>query len=122
LDIASDTNVITIPPVPFGWLFPRMAAVVHHGGAGTTAEGFHAGVPTLICPFFGDQPGWARLSVDLGVGAWPIKRSRLTVSRLAAGLREATGTPALQDNAHALAERLAKEDGVTNAVKVILGS
>lgn len=122
LDIASDANVITIPPVPYGWLFPRMAAVVHHGGAGTTAEGFHAGVPTLICPYFGDQPGWARLSVDLGVGARPIKRSRLTVSRLAAGLREVTGTPALRDNAHALAERLAKEDGVTNAVSVILGS
>lgn len=99
-----------------------MAAVVHHGGAGTTAEGFHAGIPTLICPFFGDQPGWARLSVKLGVGARPVKRSRLTQDRLAAAIAEVTGNPALRENAELLAARLAKEDGVSSAVDIIMAS
>ena len=45
-------------PCPHSWLFPRVAAVVHHGGAGTTAAGLRAGKPTMICPFFGDQHFW----------------------------------------------------------------
>lgn len=120
LEVNGTKDVIAIPPVPYSWLFPRVAAVVHHGGAGTTAEGFHAGVPTLICPFFGDQPGWAQLSVDLGVGAEPVKRSRLTQDRLAAAIREATGNPKLSKNAKALAARLAGENGVQTATRIIL--
>ncbi len=120
LELEGGDDVIAIPPVPYSWLFPRMAAVVHHGGAGTTAEGFHAGVPTLICPFIGDQPGWARLSVELGVGAQPVKRSRLTQDRLAAAITEVTGNPGLRENAALLAARLAEEDGVSNAVDIIL--
>ena len=122
LDVETGDDIIAIPPVPYRWLFPRMAAVVHHGGAGTTGEGFHAGVPTLICPFFGDQPGWARLSVKLGVGAPPIKRNRLTQKRLAAGIAAATGDPALRKNAQMLASRLADEDGVGHAVSLILNT
>ncbi len=120
LEVDSNQDVITIPPVPYSWLFPRMAAVVHHGGAGTTAEGFHAGVPTIICPFFGDQPGWARLSVDLGVGAQPVKRSRLTKDRLAAAIIEATSNPSLSKNAQELAARLSDEDGVQSSERIIL--
>ena len=54
--------------VPHDWLFPQVAAVVHHGGAGTTAAGLRAGRPTVICPFFGDQPFWGRRVHELGVG------------------------------------------------------
>lgn len=120
LEVDGGDDVIAIPPVPYSWLFPRMAAVVHHGGAGTTAEGFHAGAPTLICPFVGDQPGWAQLSVGLGVGARPVKRSRLTQDRFAAAITEVTGDPGLRKNAQALAVRLAEEDGVKNAADIIL--
>ncbi|MEM1286520.1 MAG: glycosyltransferase [Pseudomonadota bacterium] len=120
LDVDGGADIIAIPPVPYSWLFPRMAAVVHHGGAGTTAEGFHAGVPCLICPFFGDQPGWGRLSADLGVGAQPIKRSRLTEERLAKGIAQITGSADLRANAKSLAEKLAREDGVQSAVDIVM--
>ena len=52
-------SIFTLDSVPHDWLFPQMAAVVHHGGAGTTAAGFRAGLPTCIYPFFGDQFFWA---------------------------------------------------------------
>ena len=119
LEVEPDDNIIAIPPVPYDWLFPRMAAIVHHGGAGTTAEGFHAGVPSVICPFFGDQPGWAKLSVALGVGAGPVPRKRLTEDRLARAINDATSSPRLRDTAKALAARLREEDGVARAVEII---
>ena len=119
LEIEGDEDIIVIPPVPYDWLFPRLAAVVHHGGAGTTAEGFHAGVPCLICPFFGDQRGWAKLSVTLGVGAAPLPRRRLTEDRLAAGITEAVSNTRLRENATTLATHLRRENGVKTAVEVI---
>ena len=122
LEIDGGEDMIAIPPVPYRWLFPRMGAVVHHGGAGTTAEGFHAGLPCVICPFFGDQPGWARISVNLGVGASPIRRNRLSQDRLATSIVEATTRTDLRVQAQALAARLQAEDGVATAVKLILGS
>lgn len=119
LDAGDGDDVLAISPAPHGWLFPHMAAVVHHGGAGSTAEGFHAGVPSVICPFFGDQPGWARLSVALGVGVEPIPRRRLTEERLAAAIGQAVSDPVLRENARALAARLGTEDGVAAAVAII---
>ncbi len=61
-------SIFMIDSTPHSWLFPHMAAVVHHGGAGTTAAGFRAGVPSLVVPFFGDQPYWGHRIVQLGVG------------------------------------------------------
>jgi len=123
LEIGADEtgrgDILSIPPAPYDWLFPRMAAVVHHGGAGTTAEGFHAGVPSVVCPFFGDQPGWARLSVELGVGAAPVPRNELTEERLADAIQEAVSSPSLRRNAAGLAARLNAEDGVQNAIRCI---
>ncbi len=112
-------GVITIPSVPHEWLFPQMAAVVHHGGAGTTAQGFRAGVSCVICPFIGDQPGWAKKSIALGVGAQPVPRKKLTVGRLAHSIHLAATDPALRRNANALAQHLRKEDGVAAAVAEI---
>ena len=68
---AAGPNVITVDNVPHDWLFPRVAAVVHHGGAGTTAAGLRAGRPTLICPFVGDQPFWGSQIDQLGSGPNP---------------------------------------------------
>ncbi|WP_367278562.1 glycosyltransferase [uncultured Tateyamaria sp.] len=121
LEAAESDALITIPPVPHEWLFPRMAAVVHHGGAGTTAQGFRAGVPCVICPFFGDQPGWAEKSVALGVGAPPVPRRKLTSDALASSLRLAVGDPTLRENARALGQTLRGEDGVSVAVAAIEG-
>lgn len=119
LQVEADETVIAIGPTPYDWLFARMAAVVHHGGAGTTAEGFHAGVPCVVCPFFGDQPGWARLSVARGVGAGPVPRKRLTAERLGAAIGEAVSSERLRANAQDLAQRLSREAGVRAAVEII---
>ena len=61
-------NVFVVDSVPHAWLFPRVTAVVHHGGAGTTAAGIRAGVPSIVIPFHGDQPFWAKRVAELGVG------------------------------------------------------
>ncbi|WP_298938484.1 glycosyltransferase [uncultured Ruegeria sp.] len=116
---AESEDIIVIGDVPHNWLFPRMAAVVHHGGAGTTAAGFRAGVPSVICPFFGDQPGWAERSLALGVGAPPIPRKRLTPESLAASIATAICDPAIKVQAQHLATDLESEDGTAIAVSEI---
>lgn len=104
---------------PHSWLFPRMAAVVHHGGAGTTASGFRAGVPTVVVPHVGDQPMWGRKARDLGVGTAPIPRKKLTADNLAAAITEATSNRAMRENARALSEKIQTEDGLSNAVAFV---
>lgn len=117
-DIETD-SILTIPSVPHDWLFPRMAAVVHHGGIGTTAQGFRAGAPCVICPFFGDQPYWAKISVSLGVGAPPVPRGKLTSDTLSASIIAAVDDTSLRSNARDLAEQLQNEDGVMTAIAEI---
>jgi UDP:flavonoid glycosyltransferase YjiC (YdhE family) len=115
----SSDNVFVIRSVPFDWLFPRMAAVVHHGGAGTTAAGLRAGVPSVVVPFFMDQPFWGQRVADLGVGPRPIPIKRLSVERLAAGITTAITDQEVQKRAGVLGKRICAEDGVSRAVEVI---
>lgn len=112
-------TVFMIGSMPHSWLFPRMGAVVHHGGAGTTAAGLWAGVPSIVTPFMGDQPFWARRVYELGVGPRPIPRQRLTVDGLAESIRSALSDRAMQTRAAALGERIRAENGVAQAVAVI---
>lgn len=112
-------SVHFVESVPHTWLLPRVAAAVHHGGAGTTAASLRAGVPTVIVPFHGDQFFWAQRVQELGAGPAPITRRRLTVERLAAAIVEATADPALRGRAAALGERIREEDGVGDAVRWI---
>ncbi|NWF69781.1 MAG: glycosyltransferase family 1 protein [Chloroflexi bacterium] len=112
-------TVYALESVPHDWLFPRVAAVVHHGGAGTTAAGLRAGVPSIIIPHFGDQPFWGQQVKRLDVGVRPIPRKELTAARLAEALTQATGDVALRQRAAVLGERIRAEDGVQNAVQLI---
>ncbi len=98
------------------WLFPHCAAVIHHGGAGTTAAAFVAGVPQGVVAHIGDQPFWGRRVSELGVGAAPIRRHELTADVLTALITEAT-EPARAVRARALGEQLRTEDGVSRAVE-----
>jgi UDP:flavonoid glycosyltransferase YjiC (YdhE family) len=112
-------NIHILNYAPHRWLFPKMAAVVHHGGAGTTAAGFRAGVPTVIVPHTADQPYWGRTVKNLGVGTAPIPRKKLTAVTLAAAIREVTGDISMREKAAALAQKIAAEDGVGRAVEAV---
>jgi sterol 3beta-glucosyltransferase len=114
-------NVFVTGSVPHSWLFPRVAAVVHHGGAGTTAAGLRAGVPTTVVPFFGDQPFWGERVHDLGVGTAPIPRKQLTADRLTGAILDAVGDSKMRDNAAELGAKIRAEDGIGNAARHIAG-
>lgn len=112
-------NVFKVGTIPYEWLFPPMAAVIHHGGSGTTAMSLRAGIPSIIVPFFMDQPFWGQRVADLGVGPQPIPRKHLTVERLTAAITVATTDPEMQRRAAILGEHIRAEDGVARAVEVI---
>jgi sterol 3beta-glucosyltransferase len=108
-----------VDAVPHDWLFPRVAAVVHHGGAGTTAAGLRAGRPTVICPFLADQPFWGRVVYERGVGPKSIPQNRLTVKNLSNAIRVAVHDVSMQKRAAELGESICAEDGVARAVEII---
>ena len=100
------------------WLFPRCRAVVHHGGAGTTAAALRAGVPAVAVPFFGDQRFWARRLESLGAGV-ALPRANLTAATLADALARLLADEAFAGRAADLGRALAAEDGVARAVGAI---
>ena len=112
-------TILKIDAAPHDWLFPHMRAVVHHGGAGSTAAGLRYGKPTVVCPFFGDQPYWGGRVQDLGVGPEPIPQKKLTTENLAAAIAEAARNPEMRKEAEALAEKIKAEDGIGNALAFI---
>jgi UDP:flavonoid glycosyltransferase YjiC (YdhE family) len=112
-------TVFMISSMPHSWLFPKMAAVVHHGGVGTTAAGLWAGIPAIVTPYFGDQPFWGQRVYELGVGPKPIPRQRLTVDRLAESICCAVSDMAMRKSAASLGERIRAENGIARAVAVI---
>jgi UDP:flavonoid glycosyltransferase YjiC (YdhE family) len=112
-------NVFIIESAPHDWLFPRMAAVVHHCGAGTAAAGLRAGIPTIPVPYFADQPYWGKWLFDLGVAARPIPQAELSVDRLAAAINTVTGDKEIKSSAAALAQKIRSEDGIGTAVELI---
>ncbi len=110
-------EVLKVEEVPHGWLFPRVAAAVHHGGAGTTAASLRAGVPTVVVPFFADQSFWGARVAGLGVGPIPIPRRKLSAELLAGAIRQATTDVGMRKRARLLGEKICTEDGVVRAVE-----
>ncbi|EEF41276.1 sterol 3-beta-glucosyltransferase UGT80A2 isoform X1 [Ricinus communis] len=101
---------------PHDWLFLQCKAVVHHGGAGTTAAGLKAACPTAIVPFFGDQPFWGERVHARGVGPVPIPVDEFSLHKLIDAIKFMLD-PEVKERAVELAKAMENEDGVTGAVK-----
>jgi len=112
-------GVFAIEKAPHDKLFKYVRAVVHHGGAGTTAAGLYAGKPTFIVPQTVDQPYWGRRVYELGCGPKPVRLRRLTPEILAAVLEDLTSNESYRLAAEAMATGLAREDGAERAIRVI---
>ncbi len=112
-------NVLVVQSIPHDWLFPQMAAVVHHGGAGTIGASLQAGVPTIVVPFFGDQPFWGDQIYALGLGPKPIPHKKLTAERLAEAIQQAVSDPLIQQNAQIMAKEICAENSIQIAVDFV---
>ena len=112
-------NVFVLDSAPHRWLFPRMAAVVHHGGAGTTAEGLRAGVPSVIVPFAFDQFFWGARIKELGLGPDPIPQKELTADRLAEAIRISGTDAGMRQRANSCGAAIRAENGIGSAVEII---
>jgi UDP:flavonoid glycosyltransferase YjiC (YdhE family) len=112
-------TIYRLDSIPHSWLFPHMAALVHHGGAGTTAAGLRAGIPAVITPFAADQPFWAGRVARLGVGIRGANFFRLTADGLAAAITQAVNDSEMRQRAASLGDQLRAENGVAKAVEII---
>ncbi|CAI6029573.1 hypothetical protein V2G26_010325 [Clonostachys chloroleuca] len=108
LDVPDD--IYLIGNTPHDWLFNHVSAVVHHGGAGTTAAGIAAGRPTVVVPFFGDQPFWGQMMARAGAGPSPVPFNKMTAETLANSILFAL-EPQVLEAAQTMAEAVAQEDG-----------
>ena len=111
-------NVLVIDAVPHDWLLPRCKAVIHHGGAGTTAAGLRSGIPNLVVSFAADQPFWGARVQAVGAGPQPVLVKKLTAEKIVAALAEADGN-ALRTRVQDVGRKIRMEDGVGVAVKII---
>jgi UDP:flavonoid glycosyltransferase YjiC (YdhE family) len=111
-----DEQIFFLRQAPHDGLFPLMSGAVHHGGAGTTAAAARAGIPSVIVPFFGDQPFWAHCLNRQGVAPPALQRKTLTADALASAL-QATQQPAMSQAAAALGRAVRAENGIDDAIK-----
>lgn len=118
-DLGGRPDLLTVGSLPHSWLFPRMSALVHHGGAGTTGAGLRAGIPSVLVPHFADQFFWGERIERLGAGPRPIPRGILSSDRLTAALSQARGSAPVRAAAAALGSRIRQERGVKRAVQAI---
>lgn len=109
-------GVFMLGNCPHDWLFERVSCVVHHGGAGTTAAGIKTGKPTVIVPFFGDQPFWGSMVAKAGAGPPPIPYKEMTAQKLAEAITTAL-QPQTQTRAKELGERIRQEKGTDLGAK-----
>lgn len=105
--------------VPHSWLFSRAACVVHHGGAGTTAAAFRAGIPQTFVWHFGDQPTWARRAKRQGVSAGSVRHDKLSGRWLRRRIGRMLADENMQIAARRLGDAIRKENGAASAVEKI---
>ena len=106
-----------VEDVPLDCLFEQVKATIHHGGAGTTSASLRAGIPTIVVPFFADQPFWGWRVAELGVGPEPISPRSLGVEQLANAIRRTTSDRDMQSRVAAMGRRIRRENGIERAVE-----
>ncbi len=112
-------TVFKIDYAPYGWLFPRMAMVIHHGGSGTTSFGLRAGVPSCVVSFVFDQFYWGERIAGLGVGPKPIRHTHLTVENLSEAIQLGVSDAPMRQKAAELGRTIRAENGISNATHII---
>lgn len=117
--LASTDFLFPVQEVSHAWLFPRMAALVHHGGAGTTAAGLRAGVPSLIMPQYADQFFWGERLMGLGAGLRPIPPRSLTQEKFLTALQQVVHDKQMRANAQSIGKEILFETGVQRGVEII---
>jgi len=110
---------IQLDTAPYRWLFTKMSAVVHHGGAGTTGMGLRAGVPNIVTPFTSDQPFWGHRVHSLGAGPKPLPAKKLTAPALAELIICAVDDQKMRARARGIGEQIRTEDGVSRAIDIV---
>jgi len=117
---------ITLPPyifhagsIPHDWLLPRSSALMHHGGFGTTAAGFQAGIPQIVIPHIIDQFIWGQKVYELGVGPQPISRAKLKSEILTEALIKISIDKVMKTKASALGQKIRSENGIGHAIDLI---
>ena len=114
----SNDEFLFLDSAPHDWLFPRCEAVVHHGGAGTTAAALRAGIPSVVLPFGGDQMFWGKRIYELGAGSYPISANRIQENYFQSAL-EAVKGERMQYSARRVGEKIRFENGIENAIRVV---
>lgn len=123
-ELRAHERVFVTPSAPYGALLPRLAAAVHHGGAGTVAHCLRAGTPMMVCPVLhpvGDQMFWGHRAAELGLAVPPVPAKALDAEKLVAGVRRLLDDEGLRERAGEMAARVAAEDGVAAAIERIEG-
>jgi sterol 3beta-glucosyltransferase len=116
---AEGDDMFTIGDTPFDWLFPRMAALVHHAGAGTTALGLRAGVPVVAVPGIADQFYWANRLAALGLTPDVMRQKQLDVDRLAKAIRRAIDDPSYRARTQEIGAAIAAEDSAQPVLDLV---
>lgn len=112
-------TIYKLESAPFDWLFPQMAAVVHHGGAGTTSAALRCGTPAIITPFIADQFGWGRIVSDLGLSPAPLPIKKLTARRLAENIRDLLQNQEMHSRVAKCGEKIRSEAGTKRAADIV---
>jgi sterol 3beta-glucosyltransferase len=118
-ELQDDDGAIVIGEAPHDWLFPKMAAVVHHAGAGTTAAGLRAGVPTVSVPMIIDQPFWASRVTALRAGPKAVPYKSLSAGSLTAAISDTVSRDSYRSRAQEIAKQLASEDGTLPVITAL---
>lgn len=113
------SSVYLLKSVPHEWLFPQVAAAIHHGGAGTTAATLRLGIPSIVVPFFADQPVWGAQLENLGVSPATLPQLELTAAQLIENIGRLLEDNSFQEKAKALQTQIQAEDGAARTASII---